>query len=142
VSACRQEAVIDRPPEDVWALLGDPERHPEWWPGVVEVRGQRFEQGDRYAQVTEGPIKKQETTFIVDERDDLRGIRMRCVDTGMYADWRLTEAQERTFLDVEMGMDPHGIGNRLFDATAGRLYFRRWLQQSIDGLKAAAERGG
>ena len=58
----------------------------------------------------------------------------------MYADWRLTEARSSTFLDVEMGMDPTGPGERLFDAAAGRLYFRRWLQQSIDGLKAAVER--
>ena len=140
MSSCRQEAIIERPPEDVWALLGDPQRHPEWWPRVVEVRGQRFERGDSYAQVTKVPLGRQETTFIVDERDELGAIRMRCVETGMYADWRLTEAQASTFLDVEMGMDPQGIGNRLFDAAAGRLYFRRWLQQSIEGLKAAAER--
>jgi hypothetical protein len=38
-----------------------------------------------------------------------------------------------------MGMDPQGLGLKLFDAAAGRLYFRRWLQQSIDGLKAAVE---
>ena len=107
---------------------------------MIEVRGECFEQGDSYAQVTKMPFGRDETTFIVDSRDDLRAIRMRCVETGMYADWRLIEARESTFLDVEMGMDPHGAANRLFDATAGRLYFRRWLQQSIDGLKAAAER--
>ena len=133
--------MIERRPEDVWALLGDPQRHPEWWPRVIEVRGERFEQGDSYAQVTQAPTGRQETTFIVDERDDLKAIRMRCIETGMYADWRLTEARASTFLDVEMGMDPRGLGNRVFDAAAGRLYFRRWLQQSIDGLKAAVERG-
>ena len=141
MSSARQEAVIDRPPDEVWELLGDPRRHPEWWPKVIEVRGERFEQGDSYAQVTKAPIGEQETTFIVDERDDLRQIRMRCVDTGMYADWRLTEARASTFLDVEIGMEPHGAGYRLFDRTAGKLYFRRWLQQSIDGLKAAVEEG-
>ena len=140
MSSCRREAVIETPPEAVWELLGDPRRHPEWWPRVVEVRGERFEQGDGYAQVTKGPISEQETTFIVDERDELKQIRMRCMETGMYADWRLTEARSSTFLDVEMGMDPQGVGERIFDAAAGKLYFRRWLQQSIDGLKAAAER--
>ena len=139
MSSCRREAVIDQPPETVWELLGDPRRHPEWWPRVIEVRGERFERGDGYAQVTKGPISRQETTFIVDERDELKQIKMRCADTGMYADWRLTEARSSTFLDVEMGMDPQGVGERLFDAAAGKLYFRRWLQQSIDGLKAAAE---
>jgi hypothetical protein len=139
VSSARQEALIERPPEEVWALLGDPRRFPEWWPRVIEVRGQRFEQGDTYAQVTQMPLRKWETTFLLDDHEDLRGIRMTCKDTGMYADWRLTEAQDSTFVDVEMGMDPSGLGYRILDATAGRLYFRRWLQQSIDGLKAAAE---
>src|SRR4051794_22469032 len=142
MSAARQEALIDRPPETVWDLLGDPRRHPEWWPKVIEVRGERFEQGDSYAQVTKSPFGRQETTFIVDQRDEIKQIRMRCLDTGMYADWRLTEAQANTFLDVEIGMDPQGFGERVFDAAAGRLYFRRWLQQAIDGLKAAVERDG
>lgn len=141
MSSARQEALIERPPEDVWSLLGDPLRHPEWWPGVIEVRGERFDQGDNYAQVTKSPIAERETTFIVDERDDLRVIGMRCLDNGMYANWRLTEAQSGTFLDVEMGMDPHTIGYRLIDATVGRLYFRRWLAESIEGLRSAVERG-
>jgi hypothetical protein len=139
MSACRQQAVIERPLEEIWDLLGDPRRHPEWWPRVVEVRGQRFEEGDSYAQVTRSPFGTDQTTFLVEQREDLRAIRMRCVETGMYADWRLTEAQAETFLDVEMGMDPHGLGNRVFDAAVGRPYFRRWLSQSINGLKAVAE---
>jgi Polyketide cyclase / dehydrase and lipid transport len=142
LSSARQEALIDRPPETVWDLLGDPRRHPEWWPKVIEVRGERFEEGDSYAQVTETPFGRQETTFLVDQRDEIKQIRMRCLETGMYADWRLTEAQASTFLDVEMGMDPKGVGERVFDAAAGRLYFRRWLQQAIDGLKAAVEKDG
>src|SRR3954452_5195600 len=24
------------PPEDVWAIVGDPMRLPEWWPGIVD----------------------------------------------------------------------------------------------------------
>lgn len=33
--------VIDRPATDVWALVGDPARIPEWFPGIVscEVSG-------------------------------------------------------------------------------------------------------
>jgi hypothetical protein len=53
----------------------------------------------------------------------------------------LTEAQDGTFVDVEMGMQPKGVGNRVFDATAGRRYFRRWLDQSIDALRLVLGRG-
>ncbi len=50
----------------------------------------------------------------------------------------LTPAQGATFLDVKFGMDPRGVTNRVFDTIAGRRYFRRWLEQSLDGLRAAA----
>ena len=31
-------------------------------------------------------------------------------------------------------MEPTGFVYRMFDATAGRIYFRRWLEQSLDAL--------
>jgi hypothetical protein len=76
----------------------------------------------------------------IEQLDDLREVHMRCLTTGTYAHWLLTEAQGETFVDVEFGMDPIGIGNRLFDSTFGSLYFRRWLEQSLDALEEAAER--
>ena len=69
--------------------------------------------------------------------DDMREIRIVCQDTGMYAHWLLTDAQGGTFVDVEMGMEPRTAGNRVFDAVIGRMYFRRWLEQSLDALRAA-----
>jgi hypothetical protein len=35
-------------------------------------------------------------------------------------------------------MDPHNLPNRVFDAVAGRRYFRRWLAQSVEALRRAA----
>lgn len=65
---------------------------------------------------------------------------MVCQNTGMYAHWLLTDAQGSTFVDVEMGMEPRSVGTRVFDAVAGRVYFRRWLEQSLDALSSAARR--
>jgi hypothetical protein len=42
-------------------------------------------------------------------------------------------------------MQPEGLSNRVFDNTAGRLYFRRWAEQSLDALResvAGRERAG
>jgi hypothetical protein len=50
----------------------------------------------------------------------------------------LTEAQGNTFVDVEFGMDPMALPDRIFDAALGRLYFRRWLEQSLDALEKVA----
>jgi Polyketide cyclase / dehydrase and lipid transport len=138
MTVCRNQALIDAPPSRIWELVGDPERHPEWWPRIVEVRGERFDEGSNFAQVTKSPGGEIETTMSVDRLDDLRAIHLRCMDTGTYAHWLLTEAQGGTFVEVEFGMDPIGIGNKLFDSTFGTLYFRRWLSQSLDALEKAA----
>jgi uncharacterized protein YndB with AHSA1/START domain len=135
---CRRQALISAPPPRIWELVGNPKRHPEWWPRVIEVRGERFDEGNQYAQVTKSPIGTGETTFEVERLDDLREVKLRCTATGTYARWVLTEAQGNTFVDVEFGMDPTTFGNRLFDSTFGRLYFRRWLEESIDALERAA----
>jgi Polyketide cyclase / dehydrase and lipid transport len=136
MSAYREQAHLDAPLEDVWGLVGSPTRHPEWW-RVVEVRGERFEQGDEYAQVIRGPVGKGESNFLIERREDLREVRMSCQLTGMYADWLLTPAQGGTFVELEMGMLPRRPGDKLFDLTLGKTYFRRWAGDSIDGLRHA-----
>jgi uncharacterized protein YndB with AHSA1/START domain len=140
MSEVRQQALINAPPAKIWELVGDPRRHPEWWPRVIEVHGERFEEGSNYAQVTRSPSGRVETTMTVERLEDLREIHMRCEQTGTYAHWLLTEARGDTFVDVEFGMDPIGTGNRIFDAALGKLYFRRWLSQSLAALEEAAAR--
>ena len=123
----------------MWSLVGDPRRHPEWFPRVVEVNGQRFEEGEGYAQVTKQGRGTVETDFLIERLDDMHEIRFACQKTGMYAHWLLTDAQGDTFVDVEMGMQPKSTGDKVFDAVIGRLYFRRWLDQSLDALPQQAE---
>jgi hypothetical protein len=138
MSVCRSQALINASPTRVWDLVGDPRRHPEWWPRVIEVRGEQFDEGSNYAQVTRPPMGQIETSMMIEHMDDLREIHLRCQQTGTYARWLLTEAQGNTFVDVEFGMDPIGLGNRVFDSTFGKLYFRRWLDQSLTALEDVA----
>jgi polyketide cyclase/dehydrase/lipid transport protein len=138
MSAHRQQAHIDSPLEVVWGLVGAPNRYPEWWPRVIEVRGERFEEGDEWAQVTKNPTNEVETNFLLERREDLREIRMSCQLTGAYAHWLLTPAQGGTFVELEMGMQPKRLGDRLADLAIGRRYFRRWGEQSLEALGEAA----
>ena len=138
MSAHREHAHIDAPLEVVWELVGTPSRYPEWWPRVIEVRGERFEEGDEYAQVTKDALGRTASNFLLERRDNLREIRMSCQLTGMYADWLLTPAQGGTFVQLEMGMQARRFGDRLFDRAAGKPYFRRWASLSLDGLREAA----
>jgi hypothetical protein len=138
VSAHLRQAHIDAPLEEVWRLVGTPSRYPEWWPRVIEVRGERFDEGDEYAQVTKNPIGgRSESNFLLERRTELREIRMSCLLTGTYAHWLLTAAQGGTFVEVEMGMEPRRPGDRVFDRTIGQSYFRRWTSESLDGLREA-----
>ena len=138
MSAHREQAHLDAPLETVWDLVSTPSRYPEWWPRVIEVRGERFEEGDEYTQVTKDPIGKSETSFLLERRDNLREIRMSCQLTGMYADWLLTPAQGGTFVEVEMGIEARRVGDRILDRAMGKVYFRRWTSQSLDALREAA----
>jgi hypothetical protein len=140
LSAYRQQAHLDAPLGTVWNLVGAPTRYPEWWPRVVEVRGERFEEGDEYVQVTRDPTGVVQSNFLVERSLDLREIRMSCRLTGTYAHWLLTPAQGGTFVELEVGMEPKRLGHRLFDATMGRRYFRSWSEQSLEALRAAARR--
>ena len=138
MSCSRQQAFIPVPAPTLWSLLGDPDRHVEWWPRVVEVKCDGLEAGCTYRQVTKSPSGLVETDISVERLEDCREFRMRCLDTGTYTKWLLVEAQDGTFVDVEFGMDPQSLTNRVFDVVAGRRYFRKWLENSLDGLLAAA----
>jgi hypothetical protein len=141
MSAHRRQALLDAPVELVWDLVGNPARYPEWWPRVIEVSGERFEEGDEYVQVTQSLFGEAKTTFLVERLDELREIRMRCQQSGTYADWRLTGAQGGTFVELELGMQPEALSYRIFDETAGRLVFRRWAEQSLEALRRTADAG-
>lgn len=137
MSAHRQQAHLDASVEDVWSLVGVPTRYPEWWPRVIEVRGERFEEGDEYVQVTRDPTGSTKSNFLIERSRDLREIRMSCRLTGTYAHWFLTPAQGGTFVELEMGMEPTRLSYRLFDKTMGSRYFRSWSHQALDALREA-----
>jgi uncharacterized protein YndB with AHSA1/START domain len=139
VSQFRRQALIDAPVEHVWELVGDPRRHPEWWPRVIEVDGLETPVADtEFVQTTRSIGGTIQTTMKIEELDDLRQINLRCMDTGTFADWRLTEAQGSTFTELEMGMVPSNMRMRAFDLVIGRPYFRRWSEQALEGLQQAA----
>jgi hypothetical protein len=77
----------------------------------------------------------------VERLEDCRELLLRCLDTGTYTRWLVTEAQGGTFIDAEFGLDPKKAATRVFDVVAGRHYFRRWLDESIEGLRRAAREG-
>ena len=142
MSCWHEQTLIDAPLEEVWRLVGDPRRYPEWvGEEVLEVTGlPTVEKGATYEQVTRNPVGKSsvKTVFEIDElteAGDLHQIRMRCTDSGWYSRWKLTEADGGTFTDLEIGMEPTKIGYRAIDTAVGKRWYRRVAKSSFDGLK-------
>ena len=106
---CRQQALIEVPVETLWELVGDVRRHPEWWPRIIDVQCEELEQGCTFRQVTKAAVGKVETDILVERLEGCRELQLRCLDTGTCSRWLLTSTQAGTFVDVELGMDPHNL---------------------------------
>jgi carbon monoxide dehydrogenase subunit G len=136
-----QQAHIDAPVEVVWDMLGDPNRHPEWWPEMLEVECADLEQGCRYRGVIKGPLGMQEEhELLLEKLENCREVSINCEGTGVYTRFLLTEARGGTFVEGCFGAIPQSIGMKVFSAVAGRRYLRAWLSRSLERLKQAAER--
>jgi uncharacterized protein YndB with AHSA1/START domain len=139
VSHTRQEAFIDAPVQRIWELVSDPDRHPEWWPRIVDVECEGLEEGCTYREVVRTPFGRESMHLQVDQLEDCRNLAIRCLNTGTFVRFEFTEAQSGTFVAGEMGMDPMGVSYRVFDAVAGRRYFTSWLAQTFAALEEAAK---
>ena len=142
MSSWRQQALIEAPVESVWELVGDPNRYPEWAADVISVTGlATIDEGSTYRQVSKSPLGKTETTFMIEELDELREIKLRCTRSGYYSRWLLTETQDGTFVDAEIGIEPTKLPYRASHAAAGgKRYFRRLVDGAIDGIRSVVER--
>ena len=140
MSECRQQAWIDAPIEVVWQLIRDVNRHPEWWPRVVEVQCEGLEEGCTYRQVNENPFGYQEELdVVVDRLDEMRELRIRCISTGTFVDLAVADVRGGTFVDARFGIEPLTARTRVFDAIAGKRFFRRWLEQSLEAMQTVAK---
>jgi hypothetical protein len=139
MSCYRRQGLISAPLEVVWSLVGNPARYPEWASNVVEVTGvASVDEGSSFEQRTQTPLGTKTTEFVVDELDELRQIRLRCLASGYYSHWILTEARGDTFADVEIGMEPAHVVNRGFDVVIGRRWYRRIADDSLAQLADVA----
>jgi polyketide cyclase/dehydrase/lipid transport protein len=137
---CRHQTFIGAPVRSVWELVGRPSRHPEWWPSVVEVQGQRFGRGCSYCQISQEDEGATETTLVVERLEELKELLVRCEKNGLYMRWLLTEAQGGTFVDAEFGLDPDRAPDAAeqLEEAAIKHQLRSWLWTSLDGLADAA----
>ena len=139
MSLVKQEAFLNAPVERIWELISDIDHHPEWWPRMVETEAGDHEVGSSYRQVMEHPHGSEVAQFVVEGMEDYKLLSIRCVNSGMFMRFGLTEAQDGTFVEGEMGVDAVGIKSRVFDVVGGRRFFRSWISETFAALERAAK---
>jgi len=110
---------------------------------MLETECPDLEQGCTYRGVVKNPLgRHEEHELEIAALDECRRIAITCPEVGVFTQFTLTEARGGTFVEAEFGADPKPAAARVFTAVAGKRYLRRWLSQSLEGLKRASEKRG
>ena len=101
-------ATSHAPPENVWKLLYDPSRFPDWWTGVgtVEVRSE-----GEYTMYPDGypdfPMAQ-----LLDTQTQQQRVTVSCLVSDLRFDWRLEPAGQGTLITVDVEI-PDSEAHRL-----------------------------
>jgi uncharacterized protein YndB with AHSA1/START domain len=96
----RESAEAQAPPEEVWKLLYDPARFPDWWAGVATID---LGEGGSYTMFSDGypdfPMAQ-----MLDTQRDARRVTISCLVSDLRFDWRLEplEGGEGTRITVDV----------------------------------------
>ena len=86
------------PPEDVWKLLYDPSRFPDWWAGIETVD---VTSDGEYTMYPDGypdfPMAQ-----LLDTRQDQHRVTVSCLVSDLRFEWRLEPAGEGTRINVDV----------------------------------------
>jgi Polyketide cyclase / dehydrase and lipid transport len=148
MSSWRQQTQVDAPIAEIWDLICDPDRAPEWAEGVLAITGgpARIEtQGSTYDVTARGPLGLKATTpFKVTEFEEMREVKMQCQVTGFYTHWMLTEAQGGTFTELELGVEElpqkRSLRGRTMTALHTKTFLRHAVEKTFDGLRRVLTR--
>jgi uncharacterized protein YndB with AHSA1/START domain len=146
MASWKQQALIQAPVEDVWHLLCDPARGPDWDEDVIAVTGApaKIEKGSTFDITGRGPLGlKSTTTFKVEQLEDMHELKMTCQLSGFYVHWLLTRAQDGTFAQVELGIQPveqKPLRGRAAAVLHTKSFLRRQVEKLLDSLRGAVSR--
>jgi uncharacterized protein YndB with AHSA1/START domain len=135
----RHQALIEAPVGDVWEIVSDPRTHPDWWPEVVRIEAADcVAEGDEYIHTAKMMpfIDAVDAVWVVERFEELKEAQFRCTMTGSYARFQLTPAQDDTYVEMEVGMDPTSWRWRMAEPLFG-LQYKRWVVAVLDALPEA-----
>jgi uncharacterized protein YndB with AHSA1/START domain len=96
------------PPEDIWKLLYDPSRFPDWWGGIGTVD---VTSDGEYTMYPNGypdfPMAQ-----LLDTQQDQRRVTVSCLVSDLRFEWRLEPVGEGTRITVDVDI-PDAEAHRL-----------------------------
>ena len=96
------------PPEEVWKLLYDPSRFPDWWAGIETVEVGRAGQ---YTIYPDGYPDFPMAQLLNTERDEQR-VTVSCLVSDLHFEWRLEPDAQGTRITVDVQV-PQAEAHRL-----------------------------
>jgi uncharacterized protein YndB with AHSA1/START domain len=85
-------------PEEVWKLLYDPSRFPDWWTGIETVE---VTDSGSYTMYPDGYPDFPMAQLLDTQRDDHR-VTVSCLVSDLKFEWRLEPASTGTLITVEV----------------------------------------
>jgi uncharacterized protein YndB with AHSA1/START domain len=110
----RESATTAAPPEEVWKILYDPTRFPEWWTGIGSVEAGPAGGGGEptpYTMYPDGYPDFPMPQMLESSRDD-RTVSVSCLVSDLRFEWRLEPAGAGTRISVEVDI-PEAEAHRL-----------------------------
>src|ERR1700733_1139775 len=96
------------PPEEVWKLLYDPARFPDWWAGIATVElGSRGE----YTMYPDGYPDFPMAQLLDTKRSEQR-VTVSCLVSDLRFEWRLEPTRDGTLITVDVEI-PEAEAHRL-----------------------------
>ncbi|HWC86380.1 MAG TPA: SRPBCC family protein [Solirubrobacteraceae bacterium] len=101
-------AASGAPPEEVWKLLYDPARFPDWWAGIGTVD---VKDAGEYTMYPDGYPDFPMAQLLDTERDEQR-VTVSCLVSDLRFEWRLEPDGEGTLITVDVEI-PEAEAHRL-----------------------------
>jgi uncharacterized protein YndB with AHSA1/START domain len=96
-------ACSEASPEEVWKVLYDPTRFPEWWTGIGSVEAEGAGEAERtpYTMYPDGYPDFPMPQVLESSRED-RTVSVSCLVSDLRFEWRLEPAGAGTRISVEV----------------------------------------
>lgn len=132
-------ATTSAPPEEVWKMLYDPSRFPDWWTGFATVEMDSARGGDgeerRYTMYSDGYPALPMPQLLRSSRENSR-VTISCLISELVFEWRLDPADADGGTCISVHVD-------IPEAEAQRLEGQRdVISSSLRRLAALAEAAG